>query len=47
MSERSLQISEATLRLTLAVAALAFAAWLGQAKPSVHAGPRPSVVLEW
>jgi hypothetical protein len=47
MQERDLQISEAALRLTLAVMALVFAAWLGQSQPKSSNAPHPGKVLEW
>ncbi|HTB34027.1 MAG TPA: hypothetical protein VNZ54_04850 [bacterium] len=52
MSQKTLQLSEQALRLALALAALALAAWMGQShtqgKQTLHASlPKPGLVMEW
>ncbi len=48
MSEKSLQLSEQAIRLTLAVLALGLASWLAARQPAVKAaGPKPGLVMEW
>jgi len=51
---KALQLSEQALRLALAVAALALAAWTASSKPLTHstvniaaALPKPGSVMEW
>ncbi len=50
---KALLLSEQALRLAIAVALLALAAWTASSKPVVHGGalvaslPKPGVVMEW
>ena len=48
---KAIQISEQALRLALAVAVLAMAAWTASSNPASRAGavhlPKPGAVTEW
>jgi hypothetical protein len=50
---KALQLSEQALRLAIAVAVLALAAWTASSKPMVHGNalvasvPKPGAVMEW
>jgi hypothetical protein len=52
--KKALQLSEQALRLALAIAVLALAAWTASPKPTVQGGlnvasalPKPGSVMEW
>jgi hypothetical protein len=49
--QKALQLSEQALRLAMAVAALALAAWIAAPKPgtvlTASSTQRPGTVLEW